>query len=163
MGSTVVLISGANRGLGRGLFERYLSKPNHTVIAANRNPEDPTSKDLITLPKASGSRSILVKVDAANESDALEAVKELEKQGIDHLDLLIANAGVSYAFGKVSEIKPADIHGHMEPNVYGMVRLYQATLPLLLKSPSPKLVTIGSSAGYIEVGSLPTILANIVS
>lgn len=38
MPPTIVLITGANRGLGKGLLKRYLALPNHTVIAANRDP-----------------------------------------------------------------------------------------------------------------------------
>lgn len=154
MTPTIVLISGANRGLGKALLKRYLAKPGHIVIAANRDPEATTSKELANLPKGSGSRLILVKVDAKSDSDALKAVKELEKQGIYHLDLVVANAGVFYISSKVSDVKIADIQDHIEPNVYGVVRLYQATLPLLLKSPSPKWVTLGSSAGAIEVSTL---------
>jgi len=153
MAPIIVLISGANRGLGRGLLERYLAKPNHIVIVANRNPEHATSKELASLPKGSGSRLIVVKVDSKSDLDALEAVKELDKQGVQHLDVVIANAGVFQGFVKVSDVKIADIQEHIEPNVYGVVRLYQATLPLLLKSANPKWITLGSSAGCIEVSS----------
>jgi norsolorinic acid ketoreductase len=38
MAPTTVLISGANRGLGRGLVERYLARDDHTVVAAVRDP-----------------------------------------------------------------------------------------------------------------------------
>lgn len=38
MGPTTVLISGANRGLGKGLVERYLARDDHTVVAAVRDP-----------------------------------------------------------------------------------------------------------------------------
>jgi NADP-dependent 3-hydroxy acid dehydrogenase YdfG len=126
--------------------------PNYIVVAANRDIEHATSQELTTLAQGAGSRLIVVKVDASTDSDALEAVKELKKQGVDHLDLVIANAGVSYAFGKVSDIKIAEIKGHFEPNVYGVVRLYQATVPLLRESANATWVTIGSTAGSIEVG-----------
>lgn len=151
MASTIVLISGANRGIGKALLQRYLARPNHVLIAANRDPENASSKDLANLPRGSNTRLILVKLDAASETDAGNAVKELEKQGIDHLDLVIANAGTAYAFGKVSEIRIDDVKGHLEVNAYGVVRLFQATLPLLLKSSDPKWVTVGSIAGSIEV------------
>jgi len=150
MAPTIILISGANRGLGKGLLQLYLAKPNHIVIAANRDLGHTTSKALADLPSGPGSRLIVVKTDASVESDPFEAVKKLTTQGIDHLDLVIANAGVSYIWPKVSELKIADLQGHLTPNVFGVVWLYQATLPLLLKSTNPKWVTIGSSAGWLE-------------
>jgi norsolorinic acid ketoreductase len=149
MNPTIVLISGANRGLGEGLLNLYLAKPNHVVIAANRDPSHATSKALFDLPTAPGSRLIVVKVNSSTEADPFEAVKELEKQGINHLDLVIANAGISYIWPKISELKMSDLRAHLEPNVFGVVWLFQATLPLLLNSKNPKWVTMGSTAGSI--------------
>ena len=150
MTPTIVLISGANRGLGKGLLELYLAKPDHVVIAANRDPEHASSKALADLPSGPNSKLIVVKVDASVEADPFEAVKELEKQGIDHLDLVIANAGVSTTYPFVKDLKTADLQAHIEPNVFGVVWLYQATRPLLLKAEEPKWVTMGSSAGWLE-------------
>jgi norsolorinic acid ketoreductase len=62
--STVILISSANRGLDKGLLERYLKLTNYTIIAANRNPDHPTSRDLFNLPKAKSTKLIIVKFDA---------------------------------------------------------------------------------------------------
>ena len=45
-----------------------------------------------------------------------------------------ANAGVARSFPKVSEVKAAELQAHITPNVFGVVWLYQATLPLLRKS-----------------------------
>lgn len=154
MAPTTVLISGANRGLGKGLLEIYVAKPDHIVIAAVRDPSHGTAKALADLPTGAGSRVLLVKVDASSESDALAAIKEIEKQGIDHLDIVIANAAIAYIYPKVSELKIADLEAHMVPNVYGVIRLYQATLPLLLKSENPKWITMGSSAAWFEVSAL---------
>ncbi|KAK6952867.1 hypothetical protein Daesc_005164 [Daldinia eschscholtzii] len=138
MAPTVVLISGANRGLGKGLLELYLAKPNHIVIAANRNPDHPTSKALEQLPKGENSRLIVIKVDASVESDAAEGIKQLAAQGIDHIDIVIANAGVLYVCPKVSEVKTEDLQGHLTPNVFGVIWLFQAAIPLLKKSTNPK-------------------------
>jgi NADP-dependent 3-hydroxy acid dehydrogenase YdfG len=154
MASTIVLISGTSRGLGNALLERYIAKPNHIVIAANRNPDDAGSKGLTKFPTGTGSRLIVVKLDATNETDALEAVEELRKQGIDHVDTVIANAGTARYFDKVSEIKISNIREIMELNTFGVVRLYQATLPLLLKSSTPKWITMGSTAGSIGVSHI---------
>ena len=95
MAPTIVLHSGANRGLGKGILKLYLVKANHVVIAANRDTEQATSKELLALPTSPGSRFAMVKVDASIEADPFEAIKTLATQGIDHLDLVIANAGVA--------------------------------------------------------------------
>ncbi|CAN9258927.1 unnamed protein product [Alternaria alternata] len=155
MSSTTVLITGANRGLGLGLLQRYLAQPNHTVIAGNRNPAHPSSQALAKLPKAEGSKLIVVKIDASIEEDASIAIKELQDHhGIDHLDIVIANAGVAYTYPSVAELKLDDLRGHMGPNVYGFVTLYQATRALLQKSKREPIFTpIGSSAGCILIAS----------
>ncbi|OBT67284.1 hypothetical protein VE03_02627 [Pseudogymnoascus sp. 23342-1-I1] len=149
MSPTIVLITGANRGLGEGILKRYLAKPDHIVIAANRNPDHETSKALADLPKGPGSRLIVVKIDATNETDASTAIQELKDQGIDHLDIVIANAAVIFPFVKIEDAKIEDLRTTTETNFVGFFLLYQATLPLLLKSERPTWITIGSGAGSI--------------
>ncbi|OBT98981.1 hypothetical protein VE01_02444 [Pseudogymnoascus verrucosus] len=153
MSPTVVLITGANRGLGEGIIKRYLAKPNHTVIAANRNPDDPTSKALSNFPIGPGSSLIVVKIDATSETDAPTAIQELKGQGINHLDIVIANAAFIVPFVKIEDAKIADLRVNFETNIYGFFMLYQATLPLLLKSQRPTWITIGSGAGSIVVST----------
>ncbi|KAI1803915.1 NAD(P)-binding protein [Daldinia bambusicola] len=151
MAQTIILISGANRGLGEGLAKRFLAQPHHTVVAANRDPAHPTSRALADLPRAEGSRLVVVKVDATVERDAFDAVDALrETHGIGHLDIVIANAGVSFVWPAVKDVRIGDVRAHVEPNVYGVVALYQATRPLLrLSRREPIFTAIGSSAGFI--------------
>ncbi|KAJ4299343.1 hypothetical protein N0V90_004588 [Kalmusia sp. IMI 367209] len=146
---TTILITGANRGLGLGLLQRYLLLPNHTVVAAVRSPSHPSSTSLSSLPTGTNTTLIVVKIDASVEADAFAAARELQdKHGITKLDIVIANAGVSYVWPAVKDLKLEDIKGHMEPNVYGMVSLYQATRELLKKSEGePAFVLMGSMAG----------------
>lgn len=106
---TVVLITGANRGIGRGLLAEFLAKPNHIVIAGNRSPEDETSKSLASLPAADGTKLIVVKIDATVADDPDKAVRELEDSyGIDHLDIVVANAAIALSWPKVSEVQVED-------------------------------------------------------
>ncbi|EXJ92343.1 hypothetical protein A1O3_00893 [Capronia epimyces CBS 606.96] len=150
--STVVLITGANRGIGKGLLERYLQLPNHTVIAANRNPDHATSKELSKLPTAKGTTLIVVKIDARIWQDAFTAVETLQTDhNVKHIDIVIANAGVAYCYPTVAELKEADFAAHIEPNVYGVVSLYQAVRPLLQNSTKePIFTTMGSTAGSLN-------------
>ncbi|KAI5861162.1 NAD(P)-binding protein [Durotheca rogersii] len=150
MASTIVLISGANRGLGKGLLQRYLAQPDHTVIAANRDPEHASSKELDNLPKAAGSRLIVVKVEATSDSDALEAVKKLQDQGIDHLDIVIANSGIVDGLATVADVSIEQLQRHVDVNFYGGIRLFQATIPLLRKAANPKFVTMGTAAASLK-------------
>ncbi|KXJ97308.1 hypothetical protein Micbo1qcDRAFT_230003 [Microdochium bolleyi] len=149
---TNVLITGASRGLGKGFLQRYLLKPNHTVIAANRDPSGASSAALAELPRAQGSRLILVKLDADAETDAQAAVAELRaSHGIEHLDIVIANAGIAYVYPTVADLRIADLEAHMRTNLHGLVRVYQATRPLLRNSSlSPVFAPVGSSVGSIS-------------
>ncbi|TDZ25141.1 Norsolorinic acid ketoreductase nor1 [Colletotrichum orbiculare MAFF 240422] len=152
MSPTTVLITGANRGLGKGLLQRFLALPNHVVVAANRDPEHPSSKALDDLPKAEGTRLVIVKIDACVEQTSHAAVEELQaRHGIESLDIVVANAGVSYVWPSVADLSISDLRAHIEPNVYGVVALFQATRGLLNKSTKkPMFLPMGSTAGCIE-------------
>lgn len=121
--STNVLITGANRGIGQGLLSRYLSLPNHTVVAAVRDPSHSTSKDLDALPKADGSKLVIVKIDARRWQDPFAAVEDLTRQGIHHLDIVIANAGIASTAPLVVDAKEDDLRIHYETNAMGIVSL----------------------------------------
>lgn len=153
MAPTIVLITGANRGIGKGLLSLYLLKENHTIIAANRDLDGPSSRTLSDLPKGERTTLILVKIDATVATDASDAVKHLASLGIDHIDVLIANAGIATIYPTVATLKIDDMQKHFETNVYGVVYLYQAFLPVLKKSEKPTWVSIGSSAAFLTVST----------
>ncbi|KAL1301922.1 hypothetical protein AAFC00_006096 [Neodothiora populina] len=154
MASTVVLVTGANRGLGEGLVERFLALPNHTVIAVCRDPAHTTAKALLDLGTGEGSSLVMAKCDASVEEDPATLVKDLQsKHDIDHLDIVVANAGIVKAFPLVKDVKRSEILEHIEINVFGVLSLYQATRSLLQKSQAPHgpvLALMGSTAGSLE-------------
>ncbi|KAL2157772.1 hypothetical protein VTH06DRAFT_5040 [Thermothelomyces fergusii] len=151
MASTTVLITGGNRGLGEGLVRRFLAEPNHTVIAAVRDPSHPTAQALANLDRGPGSALITVPYDAASEQGAADAVAKLRAEhGIAHLDIVVANAAIATAWPLVKDAKRADLLEHYKVNVLGVVSLYQATRDLLQQSPAkPVFVLIGSQAGSL--------------
>jgi norsolorinic acid ketoreductase len=149
--TTNILVSGATKGIGRGFVEKYLSRPNTIVVAAVRRPDSAEAKSLSEIPAASGSKVIVVKVESTSETDALEAVKTITAQGITHLDVVIANAGIfkSSAFIEVAKMKTSDLLEHVDINAAGPVRLFQATLPLLTAAKQPKFAVISSAVSTI--------------
>jgi norsolorinic acid ketoreductase len=72
-----------------------------------------------------------------------------EKHGITALDIVVANAGISKVFPPVSELNIKDIQEHFDVNLYGVIRLFQAVLPLLNQAKAPKFVTLGTSAASL--------------
>jgi len=152
---TIVLITGANRGIGRGLLELYLARPNHLVVAAVRDPNHATAKELSGLSKAGDTSLVVIKLDLTVPSDPVAAVETLSAtHGVKHVDILVANAGIATKWVKVSEVTPEDIQDHVDVNVHGFVLLFQAFYPVLQKAKDPKWVTIGSSAAFLTVSPL---------
>lgn len=82
-------------GIGKTFAEQYLARANHTVVATVRDTSSASAKALFALPKATGSKLVLVKLEATSVPDALSAAKDLQDRGINHLDIVIANAAVS--------------------------------------------------------------------
>ena len=77
------------------------------MIAGIRVASNAASTALQTLPHGQNSNLVLVKTDSASETDAKGAINTLKvEHGIDHLDIMIANAGISNYFGKAA-ITPA--------------------------------------------------------
>ncbi|KAJ5510986.1 hypothetical protein LT330_006306 [Penicillium expansum] len=143
---STILISGANKGIGRGLVSKYLARDNVTVIAAVRNPSSSEATSLSELPTGESSRLIIVKIDASSDTDGKVAVESLSSQGVSALDIVIANAGIfdTAAFVAVAEATTSQIQTHFDVNTLGPVRLFQATLPLLQKSSSARFILISS-------------------
>ncbi|KAK9390656.1 aflatoxin biosynthesis ketoreductase nor-1-like protein [Lipomyces mesembrius] len=131
---TTILITGANRGIGRGLLEAYVLKPNTTVIAGVRDVAS-SEKSLSSVKLGTGSKIITVKLDSADKTGAKVAVEELTTE---HDDVVIANAGIAKYWGTVLDSPSEEFVEH-----------YNATWSLLDRVASPKFVVITSFLGSI--------------
>ncbi|OQE43135.1 hypothetical protein PENCOP_c003G08279 [Penicillium coprophilum] len=150
MTNAIYLITGASRGIGRGLVEKLLARPNTTVVAAVRDPVGASSQSLESLSKNDSSRLIVVKIDSKSPTDPAAAVETLQTEhGIDQIDVVIANAGICEDLSPISEISVPVIHEHIEVNAYGPIYLFQAAYPLLKKGKKPTFVGVGSPLGSI--------------
>lgn len=136
-------------GIGLGLVEVYLGRPNTTVIAAVRNPSDIASlASLQKLKAGANSKLIIVKIDSTSPSDADEAVRLLETEhGITAVDTVIANAGIctTSGLGPVAQTALAELRSHFEVNAIGTLSLFQAIAPFLEASRDGKFVALSDS------------------
>ncbi|KAI1147183.1 aflatoxin biosynthesis ketoreductase nor-1 [Nemania diffusa] len=145
-GQVVVVISGAGRGIGYALAQAYLLRSNYTVVGSIGDHDAPGVVELKASPKGSGSRLLLVKIDSAVPEDAARAVEEMKVAGIDHIDILIANAGVSPLMEPIETVSLDDMTNTINVNALGPLTLYQSCFTLLKES-NAKFVPISSAAG----------------
>ena len=120
------------------------------MLACVRDPGQPTSASLSSLPKHPTSRLLVLKIDSADPADPPAALAQLQvSHGTTAIDTVVANAGISTTYPAVADARPQDLLDHFAVNVLGPLALFQAVRPLLLRSPNPKFVTMSSSAGSI--------------
>ncbi|KAJ4398041.1 hypothetical protein N0V91_010506 [Didymella pomorum] len=133
--TTHVLITGASRGIGKGLVAAYLNSFNTTVVAAVRNIASADS--LRSLPKASGSRLVVININVASADSIKRGITSMElEHKIDSLDVVLANAGIAAVSPGLSEIDVGDIQPFLNINAYGQLELFKAVAPLLRRSSS---------------------------
>ncbi|ROW09886.1 hypothetical protein VPNG_06274 [Cytospora leucostoma] len=157
--NTTVLITGANRGIGRGLAEAYLSRSNHTVIAAVRNIETATLKDLKV---AEGSKLLLVKIENTSDRDPAAAVQKIREAGVTALDVVVANAGLACpvsSLARLEDLTTEQLREMFEANTFSFIPLFHAIRPLLKAradaggesqvEKGPRLLVISSTGGQI--------------
>ncbi|PVH75363.1 aflatoxin biosynthesis ketoreductase-like protein nor-1 [Cadophora sp. DSE1049] len=150
MSGLTYVITGAGRGIGKGILSALITRPNTTIIAAVRDTKAAT-ESLSSLPVGKDSKLIIIKLDATIDADPSAAVEELKtKHNITKIDILLSNAGLLDTIAPVLETSPDTVRRHFEVNTIGPLTLIQAFMPLLLASPSPKFLVITSSIGSIS-------------
>lgn len=137
---SAILVTGANRGIGRALVEEALSRGAKRVYAATRQP--------MTHPDG---RVTPVILDVTNAAQTLAAVEKVES-----LDVLVNNAGLAL-YDDLSD--RAVLEQHLAVNLFGTYGVTQAFLPKLARSRGA-IVNVLSVAA---LASLPVIPAYSIS
>jgi NAD(P)-dependent dehydrogenase (short-subunit alcohol dehydrogenase family) len=132
-----------------------------TVLIGARDPR--RGEEAAAALRAAGADAHAVTLDVTDQATALAAAKQVEER-FGHLDVLINNAGISGA-GRVA---PLDTRGQtpstadldivravFETNVFGVIAVTNAMLPLLRRSPAPRIVNLSSDAASVTITSDP--------
>lgn len=114
-----------------------------------RDSTSPSYDALKQTPAAQGSRLILVSLDASQLGDAAKAVQAAQEAGVSHVDIVIANAGISSTPGPLPQAALGEVVEALQVNSVAPIALYQAVLPLLEKSQKPIWISMSSAAGSI--------------
>jgi NAD(P)-dependent dehydrogenase (short-subunit alcohol dehydrogenase family) len=152
------LVTGANKGIG---FEvsRELARMGVRVFLGARNAKagraaaEKLSKD---------GDVVFIEIDVADADTVRHAAEEVSRQ-IDHLDVLINNAGILLDEDKDAlSITPEIFETTLRTNTLGPWLVAQAFAPLLKKSREPRVVNVSSGGGQLDGGALPKFAVNSV-
>jgi NAD(P)-dependent dehydrogenase (short-subunit alcohol dehydrogenase family) len=137
---SVVLVTGANRGLGQEFARQALAAGARKVYAGARDPG-----------KVSLAGVVPVKLDVTNADD----VATVASQCAD-VTLLVNNAGIAQLGGVVQGDPAALLREHMETNVFGMLDLSRAFAATLGKNGGGAILNILSILSWVNTPSLGT-------
>ncbi len=143
---TTTLITGATKGLGLETARR-LTAAGHTVYLGARDAGRGAEA-----AAALGARLLLIDVTS---DDSVRAAAEQVRAEVGHLDVLVNNAGISGGRKPPGEVTASDMRAVYDTNVFGVVRVTHAFLPLLADSGAPVIVNVSSGMGSLAVTTDP--------
>ena len=138
----VVLVTGANRGIGLAFAREALARGARKVYAAARNPES------VTLPGV-----IPVRLDVTKSEEALALARELSD-----VTLVINNAGILEVGNPLDADGLESLRRHLETNLFGVLTVTRAFAPALVAHQGGliNVVSLGSWLAHPAVGNYAT-------
>jgi NAD(P)-dependent dehydrogenase (short-subunit alcohol dehydrogenase family) len=144
--SKVWLVTGSSRGFGRSLAEAVLAHGDY-LIATARHPEQ-----LADLVRGYDKRIRAVPLDVTNAEQARAAVAAAV-DAFGRLDVVVNNAGYGY-FSTIEDANEADLRAQLETDLWGVINVTRAALPLMRKQRSGHIVQFSSIGGRLSVPGL---------
>ncbi|MCC2280437.1 SDR family oxidoreductase [Streptomyces sp. ET3-23] len=143
---TTTLITGANRGLGLETARR-LAEAGHTVLLGARD---------LSRGRAAAERigAHCLELDVTSDESVMAAADRLREQA-GCLDVLVNNAGITGPLKEAADLTADDVKTVYETNLFGVVRVTQAFLPLLRASRAPAVVNVSSGLGSLAIAEDP--------
>ncbi|MGM1057665.1 SDR family oxidoreductase [Saccharothrix sp. Mg75] len=137
----IALVTGANKGIGYRIAEQLAGLGLTVLLAARdrRRGEEAAA--------ALGVHPIVL--DVTVPATATAAAAEVERR-FGRLDVLVNNAGITGPHGQAPGAVGLDVVREVfETNVFGVIAVTDAMLPLLLRSPAARVVNVSSGVGSL--------------
>jgi NAD(P)-dependent dehydrogenase (short-subunit alcohol dehydrogenase family) len=142
----VFFLTGSSRGLGRQIAEAALAA-GHQLVATARNPDS-----LADLAGRYGSQILPVALDVTDPAGAATAVAAATA-AFGHLDVVVNNAGYAN-LAAVEDISLADFRAQVDANLFGVVNVTKAALPVLREQGSGHIIQVSSVGGRLATAGL---------
>ena len=153
-------MTGANKGIGLKIAAGLAAQGYRVAVGAR---DDGRREQAVAGLRAEGADVVGVRLDVSSDDSVAAALAEVEAE-LGHLDALVNNAGISGPAGEGGLQDPTTLdldvlRTVLETNVYGAVRVTNAALPLLRRSPAPRIVNVSSNMGSLELRTGPVMAA----
>ncbi|MFI7061567.1 SDR family oxidoreductase [Kribbella sp. NPDC050124] len=148
MNSKIALVTGANKGIGKEIA-RQLGMAGFTVLAGSRDQArgEAAAKELV----AEGYELEAVQLEVTDPASVRAAAGRIEAE-YGRLDVLVNNAAIiPQGDDAVSRIAGDVLREAFEVNVFGLVEVTQAMLPLLRKAEQARVVNMSTSLASFEL------------
>ncbi len=156
----IALVTGANQGVGLQVAKELVAN-GITVLVGSRNFErgEAAAREI-------GAGAIALQLDVTDRVSIADAAERIREE-FGRLDLLVQNAAISntrmgslslqeYAqISRASNASLDEVRAVWETNVFGVLAVYQAMLPLLRESSDARIVNVSSAVGSLTSNADP--------
>ncbi|MCK4853647.1 MAG: SDR family oxidoreductase [Bacteroidales bacterium] len=143
----VVLITGANRGIGLEIGKQLLAN-DFTVVFTMRNMA--TGRPIVNDIRKEYKKAWFHQLDVSEEQSIADVVTYFEEV-CERLDVLINNAAILHDQNHASvQVSLKDMKETMETNLYGPMMVTRAVIPFLKKSDDPRVINLSSTMGQLS-------------
>src|SRR2546430_3434201 len=144
--SKVWFITGSSRGFGR---EFALAALKHGDQVAATARDTTTLTDLV---ERFGDAVLPLRLDVTDRTQVFEAVAAAQER-FGRLDVVVNNAGYALV-GAVEELGEQELRDELETNLFGVLHVMQAVLPVLRAQGSGHIFQISSALGQLAMAGV---------
>ena len=150
----VALITGANKGIGFEVARQLGERGIHVLVGARDESRGEAAVEQLT---AQGIHAMYLPLDVTDATSVKHAANQISKE-FGKLDILVNNAGIA---GENISTPPSQTNINIvrqvyETNVFGVINVTTAMVPLLKLADQARIVNVSSSLGSLKLALDPT-------